>query len=161
MAVRIRVHSLADHPELVAQVAAWHFGEWGVYYPGESLQDWCETLAESAPRGAVPATWIALDEGGAPIGSASLVESDMDTHADLSPWLASVYVVPERRGAGVGKVLVRHAMRAARAMGVPQLYLFTAGAERFYAALGWQLLMRERYRGREVAIMAIAPLEAG
>ena len=48
----------------------------------------------------VPLTVVASIEG-VPVGSASLLEEDMETHADLSPWLASVFVLPTSRRQGI------------------------------------------------------------
>jgi N-acetylglutamate synthase-like GNAT family acetyltransferase len=40
-------------------------------------------------------------------------------------------------------------------MNIKTLYLLTADRKSFYARMGWQLLYREKYRGRQVVLMGI------
>ena len=44
---------------------------------------------------------------GEPIGTCLLAESEIEPNHDVSPWLAGLFVVPERRRKGAGAVLVR------------------------------------------------------
>jgi GNAT superfamily N-acetyltransferase len=148
----VRIVGIAERIELVPTIARWHWDEWGHHDPEGSLQSWTEGLAQRTRPAGVPTTFVALD-GDAPIGSACLVEHDMSTRPDLSPWLAGVYVVPERRGRGVGSALVRHATERAGAFGIPTLFLYTNGAEAVYAKLGWRARERQTYEGRTVTIM--------
>lgn len=87
--------------------------------------------AVAASRRSFPTTLIAFDNHRL-LGSASLVEEDLpETEllegVSLSPWLANVFVVPEARGRGVGRVLVEEAAKQADDLGIEILYLFTAG----------------------------------
>ena len=77
----------------------------------------------------------------------------MDTHMDLSPWLASLYVIPIYRSRGVGSALVHRVIKEAEALGVETLYSFTPDREGFYIRLGWSTVERIEYRGYGVAIM--------
>ena len=101
----------------------------------------------------VPSTFVALEEQ--LLGSAAIVELDMDTKPDSSPWLASVFVSPESRGKGVGSKLVMQVMEKAKEAGIPVLYLFTPDKEGFYQKLGWHTISRETYRGHLVTIMEV------
>lgn len=87
------------------------------------------------------------------VGSASIIDYDMDDRTELTPWLASVFVAPEQRRRGVGGDLVRHVMDRARHAGIATLYLFTPDRQRFYQRLGWHELEQTRYRGYPVTIM--------
>ena len=53
--------------------------------------------------------------------------------------MAAVYVVPERRGEGIGTRLVNEVVVEARGLGTEVLYLLTTEREDFYARLGWQV----------------------
>ena len=77
----------------------------------------------------------------------------MDDRPELSPWLAGVFVSPACRQQGIGTALVRRIMDEARTQHVLKLYLYTVDRTAFYANLGWSLLERAAYRGKEVSIM--------
>jgi N-acetylglutamate synthase-like GNAT family acetyltransferase len=149
----VRIVTLADRPDLFPTVGRWHWEEWGAGAPNVSLAEWTDALRAKSGREGIPITWIALVDG-APVGSVALIERDMPTYPDLTPWLSSVYVVPERRKDGVGSALVAHAEAAARGLGVARLYLYTDSAEPFYAARGWRTIAREHYDRSLKAVMA-------
>ena len=144
----------ADHPEWIATVGRWHWEEWGHHDPAGSLESWTEGLLARTRRDGVPATFIA-SAGCVPVGSAVLVEHDMETRKDLRPWLAGVFVLPAWRGRGVASALCRHAANAARGFGERRLHLYTNGAEALYESLGWEAFGQESYEGRTVTLMAL------
>ena len=152
----VRIELLADHPDLAETIARWHWDEWGDQEPDAPLATWIDGMRRRNNRDRIPITFVAFD-GEEPIGSALLVASDMKTHPELTPWLAGVYVVPERRGQGVGTVLVRHTMRAAAALGVTRLYLHTETARGFYEKLGWRAVFEEHYHNMTVTVMDLEP----
>jgi GNAT superfamily N-acetyltransferase len=151
----LRIVGIAERLELVPTIARWHWEEWGHHDPAGSLESWTAGLSQRTRAAGIPTTFVALEED-LPIGSACLVEHDMTTRPDLSPWLAGVFVVPEHRRSGVGSALVNHAAARAAAFGVSTLFLYTNGAEAVYARLGWRVRERELYEGRTVTIMECA-----
>jgi GNAT superfamily N-acetyltransferase len=154
----VRIENIADHPALVETVARWQWGEWGHLDPDDSLAARIASLRDQMPD-RIPTTSIAL-EGGEPLGTASLVMHDMDTHRELSPWLASVYVTPTARGRGVASALVRRVVQQAATLGIARLYLYTPDAQGLYEKLGWQAIGTEHFEGHHVTIMAIDPAQA-
>jgi GNAT superfamily N-acetyltransferase len=148
------IHYLADRPECIPMLAAWHFAQWGELNPANDVAARSARLQTHLQRGVIPATFIACDDDEL-LGSASLVVSDLDLRPELTPWLASVFVAPAARNRGVGTLLVQRVISEARAIGVPRLHLFTLDREKFYAGLGWRLLERTIWREREVAVMGI------
>ncbi len=104
----------------------------------------------------IPSTYIAL-ENNTLLGSAAIVEHDMDNKPELSPWLASVYVDKEYRYQGIGSKLVKHVINIARKANVTELFLFTTQQAEFYSKLGWNKLQSEKYRDEDVTIMSIKP----
>lgn len=147
-----RTVGIAEHLELVSTIARWHWDEWGHHDPAGSLESWTAALAQRTNAAGIPTTFVAL-ENNAPIGSTCLVEHDMLTRRDLTPWLAGVFVLPEHRRRGVGSALVTHAVEKAAAFGIERLFLYTNGAEPLYAKLGWREREHEFYEGRTVTIM--------
>lgn len=146
------IESIADHLELIEQIAAWHWAEWGHADPGGSLASWTEGLRQRRRRVAIPTTFVALD-GDVLLGAVTLIEHDMSTRPDLSPWLGGMIVKPDFRGQGVGSALVRHAVRQAEMMGVSRLYLHTAKARAFYERLGWLPFVETWYEVEPVSLM--------
>jgi len=149
----LKIVPLAEYPALTAIVAAWEFGEWGHLNPGETLAEreaWMRQETLNSDR--APLTFVALDDAGRAIGTAALLFDDLKGDP-RNPWLASVYVPPERRGQGIASALVRTVEDAARRFGYRQLYLFTSTAPKLYAGLGWRPLETTRYRGDEIQIM--------
>jgi predicted N-acetyltransferase YhbS len=149
----LKIVPLAEYPALTELVAAWGFGEWGHLNPGETLAErevWMRR--ETLNSDCAPLTFVALDDGGRAVGTAALLFDDLEGDP-RNPWLASVYVPPERRGQGIASALVRAVEDAARRFGYRQLYLFTSTAPKLYAGLGWRALETTRYRGDEIQIM--------
>ena len=151
-AVPIRIENLAAHPEFAPVLAAWVYEEWGHLLPERTQEMLVAAFQQRTTPHVIPESFVAM-AGDRPIGMASLIEDDMKTRPDLSPWLAAVYVLPEFRKRGVGSSLVRAVMAEAMALGVERLHLFTPDQEAFYRRLGWRTLERTNYRDEEVVIM--------
>ncbi len=145
---------LADHPHLVPTLARWHHQEWGALNSHKTLADRLARLQGHLQRRAIPTTFVALADG-EPVGCASLVQHDLPDRLDLAPWLASVYVVPERRHQGIGRALVRRVQEEARLLGEERLYLYTMDRQRFYAHLGWTVVEERVYRGVGITLMEL------
>ena len=154
----VRIENIADYPALVETVARWQWEEWGHLDPTDSLAERITSLRNQTDPNRIPTAYIAL-EGDEPLGTAALVRHDMDTHRELSPWLASVYVTPAARRRGVASALVRRVVRQAAALGIARLYLYTPDAQGLYEKLGWQAIGTEHFQGHLVTIMAIDPAE--
>ena len=150
----MRIEYLADNVALIPIIARWHHEEWGYFNPGDSVEKRIATLQTHLGRNQIPTTFISLS-GGILLGSASLVAHDMDTRMDLSPWLASIYVLPEHRSHGVGTALVQRVLEETIELSVETLYLFTPNREGFFASLSWSVVERTEYRGQQVVIMAL------
>jgi N-acetylglutamate synthase-like GNAT family acetyltransferase len=149
----MQILDLKTEPYHIPKLAEWHHCEWSYLNPDGNLEQRIEMMHEYLGENFIPSTFIAKTSE--LMGSAAIIDSDMDTRPDLGPWLASVFVAPAYRGKGVGRALVKHVMQAAQAAGIQELYLFTPDAEGFYQNLGWQIVAKENYRGHEVTIMVV------
>jgi GNAT superfamily N-acetyltransferase len=107
----------------------------------------------------LPTTLIAV-EAEQLLGSASLILEDLPEsellapYSSLSPWLASVYVIPSKRGQGVGRALVTAIEHHAQKLNIPQLYLFTENQAAFYDRLGWSQLAQVPHQQQTLTIMS-------
>jgi predicted N-acetyltransferase YhbS len=129
--------------------------EWGHLMPDVSYPQLLSSFRERLTPHRIPTAFIAL-KGDEIVGTASLVENDLSTRSDLSPWLAAVYVVPEMRGMGVGTALVQAGIDEVKQLGLARFYLITPDRASFYTRLGWKKLEQTEYRGETVTIMAYA-----
>jgi len=150
------IESITDHLEHLQTIGRWHWDEWGHADPEGTAEKWIDGLATRTKRDEIPTTYVALSKQGALLGSVTLVDCDMDTHDNLWPWLAGLYVHPSVRNQGIGGALTRHATVKVQKMEIGELYLYTSTAERLYSRLGWHTVDREFYEGEDVAIMSIS-----
>jgi predicted N-acetyltransferase YhbS len=140
-------------------LAACHHAEWATLYTNWSEADaLAELQAHAAGDGVLPSTLVALAHDGALLGSVSLVAEDSpDLVAFPGPWLASLYVVPQARGRGLGEALVRALVAKAAEAGVPHLRLFTPHHRAFYERLGWRFEASPRVGGGTVDVLTRVP----
>ena len=144
---------LFEVPFLAPVLAKAHAREWDHLYV-----HWNESVALSdfAVEGAnadIPVTWVAHHPRHGPMGSVSLVMDDLPDYPDLNPWLASLYVFPEFRGRGLGKLLVQQAVDSLRQQKYPNAYLFTADQVPFFSKFGFTIHGPARANGHAVTIM--------
>ena len=144
---------LEQRPDAIPVCARWALDTWGserVRAPAAAAALWLRQV--KAPG--LPLRWAAV-QGREIVGTASLVADDLPARPDLTPWLADVFVPPERRGHGVASALVHKVEAAAAERGLDTLYLHTESAQRLYARLGWYEIGCERdARGAPVTLMA-------
>lgn len=151
------VRFLADVPGHAATLARWHHAQWGDLYTDWTLEVATDELTDHATRRAMPTTLVAL-RGEQLLGSVSLVLEDAPELRDQGDaWLASLYVLPEARGQGLGERLVKSLVAFAAEQKVERLWLFTPEHASFYARLGWRPQGSAKLRGVPVQLMDILP----
>jgi GNAT superfamily N-acetyltransferase len=131
---------LADVPQYLPVVAYWNYREW--HAGKRPFDDVIRRYQKRLNYIDVPFTLVAVEDT-MPVGSVSIKLDDFPDHRpDLNPWLASLYVVADYRGRGVGNELLKAAQETARAAGVTRLYLFTHTANALYKRDGWSSMDR-------------------
>ena len=150
---KMKIVNLKEEKKYLDILAEWHHKEWAYLNPNLSLYDRRKKMESHFSNEFIPSTYVAIDDE--LLGSAAIVENDMDTKQELSPWLASVFISPNNRNKGIGSKLVEHVMKQTKSNGLKKLYLFTPNKENFYLRLGWQTIERTKYRNEKVVIMAI------
>ncbi len=147
----ITVEPLERHPQHVGVVAALVYREfWADVEDGMTEAELRAVFGGDAPPGRVLASLVALEHD-VPLGCVHLIDNDDRSLPELYPWMAAMVVVPERRGQGIGSLLVRALMREARAMGFERLWFGTDGPG-FYERLGAQ---KHLPKGRDFWIMTL------
>jgi GNAT superfamily N-acetyltransferase len=157
----IAIAYLADHPEFADDLAMWSWTEWRVLFEasGRGLEDARRSYRERAQRDALPLALVAFAADRL-VGTVSLVVHDLATRPEITPWLASLFVVPEWRRRGVASMLVERAIEEARRLNLPTLFLWTSSAEALYGKLGWRVAERTEHCGKNIVIMQIESCRA-
>jgi N-acetylglutamate synthase-like GNAT family acetyltransferase len=150
--VAFTLEYLDQHLEAIPLLAQWHQHEWGAVTPDLSLADRIRGFHARARRGGVPTGVVAVVDSSV-VGLACLVAADIESHAHLTPWLASVLVAPQFRGRGIGSALAERVAAEATALSVLELFLFTFDKQALYSRLGWSHLEPAVYAGRPGTVM--------
>lgn len=149
----MKVIYLKDNIKYLKEVTNWLYSQWGYHDPESNQKDWYNRIKNDLfNEDLLPVRFLGLIDK-KPVGTASLVKNDMNTHQDLSPWLADVYVKTEDRNKGYGSILVKQVIKEAKALKYKKIYLFTPDKRSFYKNLGWQMFSNENYRNETVDIM--------
>jgi len=142
----IQIINIADKINLLETIIPWHEKEWG--------SQWATQVSKSTNKDKIPTMYLAL-QNGLVVGTVLLLDYDLETRKDLSPWMGGVYVDTPYRGKGIGTQLVIHAMFQAKKMNIPKLWLYTEKSQKLYERLGWILVNKENYQTKEISIMSI------
>ena len=149
----MRIEYLIDNASKVRELAKLHFDEWGYLRPKETLQGRIDRLRLCCGRNSIPSVVVAL-KGEELLGSAMLLDRDMESRPHLTPWLAGVFVKPLFRGKNIGEALIKRIEDEARSLGISVLYLYSLNNEGFYRLLGWETVERCVYLGVPVTVMS-------
>jgi predicted N-acetyltransferase YhbS len=142
---------LADRPDTIPLLSGWFHGQWHSF-DGRSRAAIEAALQHSLNRESIPITFVAITSDKV-IGTVSLDESDLPPYDHLSPWLASLYVVPAFRRSGVGTALVRHTIAFAQRQTSLPVYLWTPGSTGLYETCGFKVLAQAVHAGRSITVM--------
>ncbi len=140
--------------DAIAQVWRWRHDEWlheFGFTPEQSESQLVEFLQECPPNEAA----LLARHDGRPAGTCLLVRDELDQRHDVTPWLAGLFVAPEFRCQRIGAALVKAIEDRARDFGFDGLYLYTSGAEEYYARLGWRLIEHFDWDGEASSLMKI------
>ena len=149
-----RISCLADVPFFLDELAALHAAEWKHLYTDWDVQSARAEFLDQKADGSLPTTLV-LHEGRELVGSVSVVFGDCPARADLDPWLASLYVVPQRRGQGHGLELVRAAIEFAAAAKAKRLHVFTESAEKLFQRCGFEILERTMLQDVPITVLVL------
>ena len=151
----------ASDSELAHIVNKWIKTEW----PSETQ----DRPTSTSSRKRFKRTWVAVS-GTEVYGTASIYSHDMDKKDDvLFPWLAAVFVPADKRGLGIGKAVVMHAINEFKSSMMSDefrdLYLWFPASkshlEKFYSTCGFVVEEKTSYKnssfGEDVIIMKLSP----
>ena len=153
----ITIENIVLHPEIGPTLARWHVAFWGDLY-----DNWTEATAVQEfahmKQDSVPMTLVAVEHTDTEyrvVGSVSLFEDDdLPGFDHLTPWLGSLYVVPEARGKGVGEQLILAMLAEAFRLHYRSVYLFTPENQEYYEQRGWNRVTEAEAHGHPVTVMS-------
>ena len=150
----MRILNLKERPEYIEPIAELLFRQWGHLRPGSTLESAIKRIETRCAGTTIPSAFVA-EINSQPVGTVSIVEYDMDTRKDISPWVSSLFVWETFRHQNIGRKLVRFIESYAKDIGEERIYLFTPDKQKMYSFLGWKHLEETEYQSRNVSIMVI------
>lgn len=136
---RFSISDLRDQPVFRKAVADRVWRAWW-RDKGYPLDHIAKKVQQALAANVLPLTLVA-HAGGLFLGTASVIETDMDERPQYAPWVAAVWVEPEHRKRGIGSALVAAAAETAFRQGFGTVHLCAAPAiSSFYVRLGWRLI---------------------
>ncbi len=151
--MQYQISPLADIRSAIPVLAEWQHQEW--QHLNSESYDLSARIADYqqiAEANSFPVMFVA-HKNGRPLGSARLIDNDMDTHPELNPWLASLYVYKDYRHKGIGSALIHQIENTAATLNFETIYLFTEDKQSIYKKQAWKILANETYYNEAVTIM--------
>lgn len=142
-------------PEPLLEVLATNLvAEFGHMYPDWDVAAAKRELAEDVGQG-LPLHLAAVN-GDQVLGSTSIIADDeVSGWDDRGWWLANVFVLPEFRGAGIGRQLIKEAVGIAQVSGAHDLHLVTDTVETWYQTQGWKTVGQGEVHGHVMTVMRL------
>ena len=150
----VTVAPLSSDAAEIDTIARWRYDAFLQSY-GLTLDDSRAQLLRLVDPPPGEAALVARRDG-KPAGVCMLVRDELDAPHDLSPWLASLFVIPPLRSKGIGRKLVAAIEGAARAHGYKAVHLYTDSAESLYRICGWSVTERFSWDGVPAVLMSKA-----
>ena len=150
--------NIAEHQQYIDEVAKISFNEW----PEEckdcdinSIEEYAEDIREEYLETGWPLVLVAIDKDKNVAGAAALDPNDMSDRPKLQPWVASLLVLPEHRGKGVGSLLIDAVIFSAKQCKLKNVYLWAKDDVcSIYSRRGFRTIEhRSDYCGHPVNIM--------
>lgn len=149
------IKNIKDCLENMRTIAEWHHEEWAKYNPGQTLEDRIKLYDNFLEENFLPTMLVGIVKDEV-VGTACVLDHDMDVYKELFPWLASVYVHPNHRGNGYATHLVNEVVAESKNKGYKEMYLYTPDQQSLYSKIGWTIIEDLNYMGEDVSIMKMA-----
>ena len=147
----ITIAHLREAPDALPVCAQWINETWG-HDMGHELGETVSWLGEVIAPESGEAAFVAQHDG-TPVGVCLLVACDLEQRADLTPWVAGLYVLPSHRHGGIATRLLGAVEDEARSMAAPNLYLYSKTAVALYTRLGWEAMEQVTLGSRTFTLM--------
>lgn len=133
-------------------VSHWLLSEWPDWYgkggPGHLSAD---VTAFAASELVLPIGFVAFDDE-IPVGFGALKAESIPSHRHLTPWAAAGFVLPERRGQGIGALLLQAMAAHAKTLGYEHVYCGTSTSINLLHRAGWHVVDKIVHAGEPMVI---------
>ena len=135
MADQIEIEFLDDHHRLIPIVEKYFQSEWDEYYGSKGPDAALNDIKFLCNKSKLPICLVALRNGS--FSGAIALRHKSDSHKDLSPWLTSLFVVPEERRQGIGTRLLKTLEKLSLDFGYSKVFARSATAVDFFMKNNW------------------------
>jgi N-acetylglutamate synthase-like GNAT family acetyltransferase len=147
----VKFELLADHLDAIPTLARLFREQWPDYFSSWTRARMEEDFLSEASRDRLPIRIVAMDSSGL-VGTVVLRERRFSLDQEIVTELGGLYVVSDRRRAGIGTELVQVGMNLARQLGCEVLYATTTTAEGILKGLGWDFVNNIVHGTEELAL---------
>jgi GNAT superfamily N-acetyltransferase len=132
--MQLTIDHLFNHSDYLPLVAKWIYNEFWTDRPGFSPETFEKLLQDASSPDRIPLSLLAIADG-IPAGTINLIDSDDAKRSHLHPWFAALLVIPQFRGRGIARELIRKIKMDAQRLGFTEAY-FGTDIPAFYLKLG-------------------------
>lgn len=154
MSSKMRIESLANHPDYLDPLATWYHQAFSHLTGDLTIEQRRRNLESHIGSHSLPVSFVAFNRYRL-LGGICLVEHDIDGYPTYRPWLSRIYVDEASRGQSVATRLIRHAIAHVRTLGFGNLYLLTEHRQAFFSGVGFMEIDKSCLNGYEVSVMAL------
>ncbi|MDN3640822.1 GNAT family N-acetyltransferase [Simiduia curdlanivorans] len=152
----VSVRPLRQAPEFAQSLAHWlHLERQRFGAAGTEVEGLGKLQAECTGTSDLPHTNIAVRNNEL-LGAVTLMRFDGPLARPGDVWLSNLWVDPQWRNKGLGRLLCHSVIELARDQQFSTIQLFTYDKSPFYQAMGWAPVRRAKIAGRSCTIMAFA-----
>ncbi len=146
----VKIEYLCDHPHIILELEKHFKIAWSDYYGPDGVADPLKDIMTLCNKSSLPIGLIAL-KGKTFCGSVALRRKSA-SHESLGPWLTSLFVLPELRRAGIGKMLVSAVENLSQKMGYFTIYSRSATAKSLFMKNNWIAIDDVYYGGHYLSV---------
>ncbi len=148
----VEISHLADHPEVLGDLAQGFKAQWPVYFADQPIAAIKMGFADRCRDEGLPLALVAM-VGLSFAGTVTLSAESSTVCREFTPWLTHLYVDPAWRNRGIGRQLIRAVEDLAAGQGFTQLHAVTIRAAELFERCGWEVLQVAEHHGDTVTVV--------
>lgn len=153
MITKLQISPIHEVDNAIQFLAPFHHQEWRHLNPKDySIAQRVNDYKKATSQHKLPLMLVAHQDSEC-FGSVRLIDNDLSSHPELSPWLASLYVLKEYRYQKISSQLIDALISQAKSLGVKLIYLYTEHQSDYYQKRGWKVLTKEIHQEKPITIM--------